>query len=284
VSFQLEAEMLRHAERLRDAALDVDLPAAVLAGMEPETVEFWRARKATGRQGADTAALAELEAAFEPWILPAELLTLLSVLGGPPTWEWLFGIYVGGQYLSCRDIVVETESRSDFPDTGWCPAWVVFTSEQHHFAAVVAGAEARARSVVVDLGYGGGPWRVAAASLTSLVAATADAWEQGLVRALDEDVAGHQYTAVRRRLLSLLDARDQAYPSDDGFRRGDPIGMGQEQWPLSWPRSLTPSTVHVPLPWHPSIQAARRSSTPQSPIVMEKGSCLSTRPVSNGSP
>lgn len=243
-----------------------------------EAVERARPRFPLSR-GDSEEDIRRLQAAFAPRHLPQELLDLLAVLGGG-SHHWLL-IHDAGPNLSSQQITEETSSRAHIArggaaaargeDIGWCPAWVVLTSEQHSFSAVVASDEPRDRSLVLELSYGNFGYPVVAGSLTALVAASADAWEQGL-HDYQLDPAYEEledYTAYRTDVdysdayedrMRLIAARDAEYPSADGFAAQDCIGGFEIDWPDIWPRDT--HEVHDPyLPPTPLAHVDSRSRT-----------------------
>src|SRR4051812_47974409 len=126
--------------------------------------------------GASDAELSALGAAFPGEHLPRELVELLAVMNGTgpvPMWQ-------GDQLLDCVGIALETASRRDISALPWCSAWTVISSEGWYMSAVLRGPLPVESSPVVDLSYGDQSYRVLGATLTSLVSAAADVWEQGL--------------------------------------------------------------------------------------------------------
>jgi hypothetical protein len=115
----------------------------------------------------------------------------------------------------------------------------VVTSEGWAFAAIVATNTPARRSPVVNLSYGNQANPVVSASLTSLVAASADAWEAGihdsqLDRGGDEEAQRSQYVAAFAEHRRLLAKRDLDYPSGDGLGQGDDVAPFRQAWPVTW--------------------------------------------------
>jgi hypothetical protein len=207
------------------------------------------------RGGASDADIESLIEGFEGLHLPDELIDLLRVIDGCPQWL-LLNV---GPSLSAADILAETRQRSgieseaaETPDA-FCPGWAVITSEGWTFAAVVAESEPRPRSAVIDLSYGNQGYPVVAASLTALVAASADAWDAGLHPNQTWDATEAGQAAFRdalQRCEELLVERSREFPSADGLTARDCVGFWPSAWPLSWPGrdGAEPIPIYPPLP------------------------------------
>lgn len=189
--------------------------------------------------GAGVAELDALRAAVLPRHLPDELLDLLSVMNGTgSSWVTLADV---GPLLSCADIVAETQVR-DWSGSGipWCSAWTVISSEQWTFAAVLSGSEPIRSSPVIDLSYGNQDIPVAAASLTALISASADAWERGW-----GDVGQIDPTWWPEVYAPLTRAADLRYPGTRLLSAGDAVSSDSSAWPPSWPdRAAAPELPH----------------------------------------
>lgn len=178
--------------------------------------------------GATAAALEDLRAALLPRHLPEEYVDLLSVMNGTGS-EWIMLADIG-PLLSCDEVAAETERRSDRGDLPWCPAWSVISSAGWTFAAIFTGTGPIATSPVVDLSYGNQDLPIAAASLTAMVSASADAWERGWY-----DIS--VYPTWRREVcVPLTRAADLRYPGSGGLATGDTVSTDAAAWPASWPR------------------------------------------------
>jgi len=140
--------------------------------------------------------------------------------------------------LGCYAIVAETKRRADQDALPWCPAWVVTTSAGWNFDAVIAQMDSAEHSAVLDLAYGNADYPVAAASLTSLVAAAADLWERGIGRPIDYTKPGWQEEgkARHRAVQAVAKEADLRYPGSGEWARGDGVTPHAEGWPLTWPR------------------------------------------------
>ena len=176
--------------------------------------------------GASDAELAELMAAFPNEHLPGELLALLAVMNGTgelPMWH-------GDQLLDCAGIVRETASRRQPGGLPWCSAWTVIASEGWNFAAVLRGPRPVESSPVVDLSYGNQDFHVRGATLTSLVAAAADVWEQGLFNDPAEIWAGWS-----REAIAVIEQAERRYPGESGLCSDDSVAIQPSAWPRDWP-------------------------------------------------
>ncbi|MEP6761015.1 MAG: hypothetical protein ABJA93_06585 [Sporichthyaceae bacterium] len=213
--------MLAEAERLR----------AMFVRRRPEEAIFL--------VGASTSQLDDLRAAFAPMVLPVELIALLSVMDGSYPQSILLGGI--GPLLGCAEIAAETVHRRTIADAeGWCPDWVVVTAAGWDFSAVIGGRDVR--SPVLDLSYGNRGYQVASASLTALVAASADAWEHELHESQTWDLTPEgkeRYLSTRDDRLQLRHAREQQYPSGEGLAHPDVIGPWHHGWPSSWTQPET---------------------------------------------
>lgn len=186
--------------------------------------------------GATTAELEHLRAAFLPRHLPEEYIDLLSVMNGTGS-EWIMLADIG-PLLSCDQVVAETERRSDRGGLPWCPAWSVISSEGWTFAALFTGSAPVATSPVVDLDYGNQDLPIAAASLTAMVSASADAWERGWY-----DASQLHPTWWHEVYAPLTRAADLRYPNTGGLATGDKVSTDAAAWPASWPRE--PNTMEL---------------------------------------
>jgi hypothetical protein len=186
--------------------------------------------------GADEVAISRLVDATAPRVLPQELLDLLRIMDGELGES---GILAGRPpLLGCDAIVAETERRSE-PDESECsPAWVVVMSAGWHFDAVLTQPHGVEHSAVLDLGYGNQDYQVAAASLTSLVAASVDLWERGHTSPIDYTLAGWQEAGKARYRVVQAAGRDAdlRYAGSGEWMLGDGITPHSDGWPLSWPR------------------------------------------------
>lgn len=203
------------------------------------------------RGGASDADIELLIQGFDEGLhLPDELLDLLRVIDGCPQWL-LLNV---GPSLSAAEILAETRQRAGIESEAaesadaFCPGWVVITSEGWTFAAVVAESEPRSRSAVIDLSYGNQGYPVVAASLTALVAASADAWEAGLHPNQNRDAteAGQAVSRhAHQRCGELLVERSREFPSGDGLTARDCVGFWPSAWPLSWPGRDGPEPIPI---------------------------------------
>jgi hypothetical protein len=199
------------------------------------------------RGGASERDIESLIQGFEGLHLPDELIELLRVIDGCPQWLLL---NVGAS-LSAAEIPAETRQRAGIAsetELAFCPGWAVITSEGWTFAAVVAESEPRRRSAVIDLSYGNQGYPVVAASLTALVAASADAWEAGLHpnQTWDGTEAGQAASRdAHQRCGELLVERSREFPSGDGLTARDWAGFWRSAWPLSWPGRDGPEPIPI---------------------------------------
>ncbi|MCV2395455.1 hypothetical protein OEB99_14150 [Actinotalea sp. M2MS4P-6] len=178
--------------------------------------------------GASAAELRELRAAFAPRHLPEELLDLLSVMNGSGQFEVTLANIM--PLLSCEHVVAETEMRREtLGEDDWCPAWVVISSEQWGYAAMMSADEPFVSSPVLDLSDGNQETPVAGASLTALISASADAWERGWRDPGEIDPGWY------RESMALRSEADQRFPGDGTFRSGDAISADPALWPPNWP-------------------------------------------------
>lgn len=192
--------------------------------------------------GASQQAIEELQAALAPLVLPDEVLALLEVIGGgEPDGSWVL-ISQTGPLLSPEQLLTETRFRekiSNENEAAWSPSWVVVTSQGWDFAAIIATNTRTRRSPVMDLSYGNQANPVVSASLTSLVAASADAWEAGihvdqLDPAGDAEAQRSQNVAAFAEHRRLLAKRDLDYPSGNGLGQGDAVAPFRQAWPATW--------------------------------------------------
>jgi hypothetical protein len=208
------------------------------------------------RSGVSDADVESLVQGFEGLHLPEELIDLLRVIDGCPQ-SLLLNV---GPPLSAGQILAETRERariesetaaSEGAADAFCPGWAVITSEGWDYAAVVAESEPRARSAVIDLSYGNQGYPVVAASLTALVAASADAWEAGLHPNQTWDATEAGQAASRdayQRREELLVERSSEFPSGDGLTARDCVGFWRSAWPLSWPGRDGPERIPIYAP------------------------------------
>lgn len=189
--------------------------------------------------GANDEAISRLQGAIAPRSVPVELVALLRVFDGSGSEDILLG--QPGPLLSCEGILQETEQRAalqqDEPVAPWCPAWLVVTSAGHFFSAVLTAPGAIDRSPVIDLSYGNGSPMITTASLTGLVAASADAWEQGIHehQTWDPKDDGSRFRVTYAARQALLEQWEPVFPSQEGLARDDEIGWFAEAWPATWP-------------------------------------------------
>lgn len=229
------AGMAEHASRLSE----------VFARSQPD-VEL--------RRGASARDIESLVQGFDGLHLPDELIELLRVVDGCP--EWL--LLDVGPSLGAAEILAETRQRAGIESEAaesadaFCPGWAVITSEGWTFAAMVAQSEPRPRSAVIDLSCGNQGYPVVAASLTALVAASADAWEAGIhpKQTWDATEAGQRaYRDTHERRQDLLVERSREFPSGDGLTARDCVGFWPSAWPVSWPGrdGAEPIPIYLPL-------------------------------------
>jgi hypothetical protein len=201
-------------------------------------------------RGASDADLESLVQGFEDLHLPDELLDLLRVIDGCPQWLLIGQI---GPPLSAAQILAETRQRASAAsetELAFSPGWAVITAEGWAYAAVVAQSDARPRSAVINLSYDNQGYPVVAASLTALVAASADAWEAGLHpdQTWNETEAGQAaFRDAHQRCGELLVERSREFPSGDGLTARDCVEGGRLSWPVSWPGRDDPDDS-MPLP------------------------------------
>jgi hypothetical protein len=209
----------------------------------------WRPRGGAGRADLDA-----LRAHFAPLIVPDELIEVLSVMNGSPD-DTAITLDNSGPLLSCDQIVAETRSRTDvdrdvhesqseYGQSGWSPSWIVITSKGWNFMAVLGVPRERERSAVIDLSYGNQDNPIEASSLTALVAASADAWQQGLhPRQTWRHEDPTRYIDAYPLLRDLVATREAQYPGEDGLAQGDGVGPDPRSWPLDWSQPDHPATV-----------------------------------------
>jgi hypothetical protein len=223
------------------------------------------------RGGASDRDIESLVQGFEGLHLPDELIELLRVIDGCPRWWLLLDV---GPSLSAAEILAETRQRAGIESgaaesaDAFCPGWAVITSEGWTFAAVVAESEPRPRSAVIDLSYGNQGIPVVAASLTALVAASADAWEAGLhphQSSHATEVAQAASRDAHQRRGELLLERSREFPSRDGLTARDCVGFWPSAWPLSWPGR----DGHEPIPVYPPQSLEEVLALPGSHSVIE---------------
>lgn len=197
--------------------------------------------------GASEADLEHLVEAFGELRVPEELLDLLRTLNGSGGHDVLIGGF--GPLNDAARVVTESAERADIAadsGTDFSPGWLVFAADGWAHAAVIAELAPRDRSAVIDLTYGNQAYPVAAASLTALVAASADAWEAGVHESQSWDTsepgqARYRETEIVRQ--DLLARRSADYPSDDGLTSEDWVGFWRRAWPVSWPGRDEPESI-----------------------------------------
>jgi len=222
------------------------------------------------RGGASDYDIESLIGGFEGLHLPDELIDLLRVIDGCPQWQ-LLNV---GPSLSAAEILAETRQRAgieaDAAETAdaFCPGWAVITSGGWTFAAVVAESEPRPHSAVIDLSYGNQGYPVVAASLTALVAASADAWEAGLhpnQTWAEMETGQAAFRDAHQRCRELLVERSREFPSGDGLTAHDSVAFWPSAWPVSWPGR----DGREPMPIYPPQSLEEVLALPGSHRVIE---------------
>jgi hypothetical protein len=218
--------------------------------------------------GASERDIESLVEGFEGLHLPDELIDLLRAIDGCAEWLLLGSV---GPSLSAAEIHAETRMRATITpeaEDAFCPGWVVITSEGWTHAAVVAEPEPRPRSAVLDLSYGNQAYPVVAASLTALVAASADAWEAGLHprQTWDATEAGQRaFRDAHEKCEELLAERSSELPSGDGLTTRDCVAFWRAAWPASWPGRDGPEAM----PLYPTLSLTEVLALPGSHRVIE---------------
>ncbi len=232
---------------------------------------FARSQPDVELRGASGGDIDSLVQGFEGLCLPDELIDLLRVINGCP--ESLLIGHIGPS-LSAAEVLAETRERasieSQMPETAdaFCPGWAVITSEGWTHAAVVAESEPRSRSAVIDLSYGNQAYPVVAASLTAVVAASADAWEAGLHphQTWDDTEAGQAaFRDAHQRCEELLVERSREFPSGDGLTTRDCVAFWLSAWPVSW----AGRDGREPMPIYPPLSLKEVLALPGSHRVIE---------------
>jgi hypothetical protein len=220
------------------------------------------------RGGASDRDIESLVGGFEGLHLPDELIDLLRVIDGCPRWLLIGQI---GPSLGAAETLAETRERARIESEtadAFCPGWAVISSEGWTYAAVVAESKPRPRSAVIDLSYGNQGYPVVAASLTALVAASADAWEAGIHpdQTWDETEAGQcAFRDAHQRCEELLVERSCEFPSGDGLTTRDCVACWRSAWPLSWPGREGPE----PMPIYPPLSLEEVLALPGSHRVID---------------